>query len=73
MLPLKVSSMAMAVQTPFRPYLGARVAASVSLTAHIEQRLMMAGMSVSPAPMNTPLVTMAAANIGSAQASMRST
>ena len=32
---------------------------------------MMAGFSVSAAPMNTPLQTMAAANIGSAQASMR--
>ena len=34
---------------------------------------MAAGIRVSPAPMNTPLQTMAAANIGSAQASMRST
>ena len=72
-LPRKQSSMAIAVQTPFRPYLGASVAASVRRTAHIEARLMMAGTSVSPAPMNTPLQTMAAANIGSAHASIRST
>ena len=73
MLPRKVSSMAIAVQTPFNPNFGARLAASVNRTNHIEQRLMMAGIIVSPAPINTPLATMAAANIGSAQASMRST
>ena len=39
----------------------------------MQQRLIIAGFRVSPAPMNTPLQTMAAANIGSAKASMRST
>ena len=37
------------------------------------QRLMMAGIKVSAAPMNTPLATMVAANMGSAKASMRRT
>jgi len=73
MMPRKVSSIAMAVHTPFNPYFGASVAANVKRTAHIELRLMIAGIIVSPAPMNTPLATMATANIGSAQASMRST
>ena len=65
--------MAIAVQTPRSPKRGARLAARVRRTAHMEPRLIAEGMMVSAAPMNTPLQTMAAANIGSAQASMRRT
>ena len=72
-LPRNVSSMAIASQTPFSPYSLDNHAARVSRTPHIAERLMMAGFSVSPAPTKTPLQTMAAANIGSAHASMRNT
>ena len=73
MMPRKVSSRAMAVHTPFRPYSFDSHQAIVRRKPHIDNRLMMAGFSVSPAPMKTPLHTMAAANIGSANASMRKT
>ena len=63
----------MATHTPRSPMWGARVAASVRRTPHMLARLITHGATVLPAPTNTPLHTMAAANSGSANASMRST
>ena len=65
--------MAIAVQTPCKPNQCASTAASVRRTPHMLARFISEGLSVSPAPTHTQLPTMAAANIGSAKASMRST
>lgn len=63
--------MAMAIHTPFNPYCGANIAANVSRTHHMDNKFMMAGFKVSPAPTHTLYVTMAAAKNGSANASIR--
>ena len=54
MIPRKVSSIAMAIHTPCKPNEGARAAANVIRTAHIEKRFISAGFIVSPVPRNTP-------------------
>ena len=73
MNPLKHSSIHMASHAPSRPYLGARTAARVSLTAHMLPRFMILGTRVSPTPTKTPYTTMEAAYIGSAKASILKT
>ena len=61
----------MAIHTPLRPYIGASSAARVSRTPQMLRKFMVHGMIVSAAPTKTPYATMEAANIGSANASMR--
>ena len=70
--PLKHSSIAIASQTPFRPYCGASARANDTLTTQMLPKFMMLGMRVFPAPTNTDVAIMAAAKPGSAHASMRS-
>ena len=62
--------MHMAVHTPCSPIVGASIAERVILTPHMLAKLMPHGISVSPAPTNTPYDTMAMAKKGSAKASI---
>ena len=73
MVPLKHSSMSMAIHTPFKPMVPARYADSGIRKPHMLTKFMILGTNVSPAPRNTPVATMLAPNSGSANTSMRST
>ena len=72
MIPRKHNSAHMATHTPFRPMVGASHAANEIRTAQILKKFINDGTRVLAAPTNTPYDMMAAANIGSAKASMRS-
>ena len=67
-MPRKISSPHIAIQTPLRPKVRARSQAAGSLTNHIDPRFMRQGISVSPAPKKTPYSTIEAQNNGSANA-----
>ena len=71
MRPLKHNSIHIASQAPLKPITGAREAANVNRTPHIERKFIPHGTNVSPAPTKTPYATILAANIGSAHASIR--
>ena len=61
----------MAIQTPFRPIVGANITANDRRTAQMLKKLIRQGMNVSAAPTNTPYDTNEAAKNGSAKASIR--
>ena len=64
-MPLKQSSMAMAIHTPRNPIIGANNKVKDILTAQMLKRFINDGISVFPAPTNTPIATIAAAKPGS--------
>ena len=70
-MPRKHNSMHMAIHTPLSPIVGANKAASDSRIAQMLKKFIRQGTSVLAAPTNTPYATIDAANIGSANASMR--
>lgn len=69
-IPLKQSSIHIAIHTPLSPIVGARMAARGILTSHMLEKFIIAGITVSPTPTITPYATIEAANIGSAHASI---
>ena len=72
-IPLKQSSIAIAIQTPCNPIVADSNTARVIRTTQMLPKFMEQGIRVSPAPTKTPYATMLAANMGSAKASIRST
>ena len=69
-MPRKQSSIAIAIHTPLSPIVGARRSVSDTRTIQMLPKFISDGMSVLPAPTNTDIATMAAANPGSAHASI---
>ena len=70
MRPRTINSVAIAIQTPFKPKGFTRIIDRGTLTHHKLNRHIRLGARVSPAPLNTPEATILAAKKGSAKASI---